>query len=142
MRYYSDELKKLYDSEEDLVKAESEAKQTQKLAEESKKTLAKNIECANARVEEAYEKYEQVKQQASDIIKEARDKVTNILTPAKKEIEDAEHAKAQAIQKFNSKYGVYTTTYTGDKAEKEYNRIVNHFNNIFKDAWKPFSWFW
>ena len=93
-------------------------------------------------IELAYENYEKVKKEASDILTAAKKKVEELLDPAKKEIKNAEHERTAAIKDFNSKFGVYSITYTGDKAQKEYNRIVNQFSDIFKDAWEPFSWFW
>lgn len=142
LKFYSEETKKFYDTEEELVKAEKDAKEQKELIEVSRKELAKKVEEADSRIELAYQSYEKAKEEVSTIIEDAKKKAQEILEPAKKEIKDAEFARAEAIQNFNSKYGVYTTTYTGKKAQQEYNRIVNHFNNIFKDAWKPFSWFW
>ena len=50
MRYYSDELKKFYDKEEDLVEAETEAKEKKELTEVTRKELAKKIEQADSNI--------------------------------------------------------------------------------------------
>lgn len=138
MKYYSESLKKFYDSESDLLKAEEEEKKQQAIAETSRKEMAKNIEEANNRIDKAYQEYEVAKKQVDDLIAETRQKVKSILDPAKKEISDAENARMEAIKEFNKKYGVYTETLSGDKAVAQYNRVLNNFNDAFESIWKPF----
>lgn len=138
MKYYSEDLKKFYDSESDLLKAEEEAKKQKDIAENSRKEMARKIDEANARIDTAYKSYEAAKKQVNDIINEAKKQVKNILDPAKKEISDAENARMEAIKEFNKKYGVYTETFSGDKAMEQYNRVLNQFNSAFENVWKPF----
>ena len=138
MKYYSESLKKFYDSESDLLKAEEEEKKQQAIAETSRKEMAKNIEEANTRIDKAYQEYEVAKKKVEDLIAETRQKVKSILDPAKKEISDAENARMEAIKEFNEKYGVYTETFSGDKAVEQYNRVLNQFNSTFENFWKPF----
>ena len=138
MKYYSESLKKFYDSESDLLKAEEEEKKQQAIAETSRKEMAKNIEEANTRIDKAYQEYEVAKKKVDDLIAETRQKVKSILDPAKKEISDAENARMEAIKEFNKKYGVYTETFSGDKAVEQYNRVLNQINSTFENFWKPF----
>lgn len=138
MKYYSESLKKFYDSESDLLKAEEEEKKQQAIAETSRKEMAKNIEEANTRIDKAYQEYEVAKKKVDDLIAETRQKVKSILDPAKKEISDAENARMEAIKEFNEKYGVYTETFSGDKAVEQYNRVLNQINSTFENFWKPF----
>lgn len=139
MRYYSDELKRIYDTEEDLVKAELEARKEKELSEVTRKQLAKKVEEADEKIDKAYEEYEAVKQEIQKIVDETNEKISNMINSAKKNIKDAEDERLIAIKDFNSKYGVYTETYSGDKATKQYNRIVNHFNSIFENVFNPFA---
>lgn len=138
MKYYSEDLKKFYDSESDLLKAEDEAKKQKDIAENSRKEMARKIEEANDRIDRAYQSYDAAKKQVNDIINEAKKQVKNILDPAKKEISDAENDRMEAIKEFNEKYGVYTETFSGDKAVEQYNRVLNQFNSAFENFWKPF----
>lgn len=138
MKYYSEDLKKFYDSESDLLKAEDEAKKQKDIAENSRKEMARKIDEANDRIDRAYQSYDVAKKQVNDIINEAKKQVKNILDPAKKEISDAENARMEAIKEFNEKYGVYTETFSGDKAVEQYNRVLNQFNSAFENFWKPF----
>lgn len=139
MRYYSDELKRIYDTEEELVKAELEAKKEKELSEVTRKQLAKKVEEADEKIDKAYEEYEAVKQEIQKIVDETNEKISNMINSAKKNVKDAEDERLVAIKDFNSKYGVYTETYSGDKATKQYNRIVNHFNSIFENVFNPFA---
>ena len=138
IKYYSEDLKKFYDSESDLLKAEDEAKKQKDIAENSRKEMARKIDEANDRIDRAYQSYDAAKKQVNDIINEAKKQVKDILDPAKKEISDAENARMEAIKEFNEKYGVYTETFSGDKAVEQYNRVLNHFNSTFENFWKPF----
>ena len=138
MKYYSESLKKFYDSESDLLKAEEEEKKQQAIAETSRKEMAKNIEEANTRIDKAYQEYEVAKKKVDDLIAETRQKVKSILDPAKKEISDAENDRMEAIKEFNEKYGVYTETFSGDKAVEQYNRVLNQINSTFENFCKPF----
>ena len=138
MKYYSEDLKKFYDSESDLLKAEDEAKKQKDIAENSRKEMARKIDEANDRIDRAYQSYDAAKKQVNDIINEAKKQVKNILDPAKKEISDAENERMEAIKEFNEKYGVYTETFSGDKAVEQYNRVLNQINSTFENFWKPF----
>ena len=104
MKYYSEDLKKFYDSEADLLKAEDEAKKQEDIAENSRKEMARKIDEANDRIDRAYQSYDAAKKQVNDIINEAKKQVKNILDPAKKEISDAENDRMEAIKEFNEKY--------------------------------------
>lgn len=142
MKYYSEELKKFYNTESELIEAEKESACLKERAESTKKELAKKVEAAEKRVEDAYDAYQEVRKSADKIVEEANEKIKQIIDPAKQEIKDAEYARTEAIKEFNSKYGVYTTTYSGDKALKEYERFARSFDETFRDFWKPFSWLW
>lgn len=143
MKYYSEKLDKIYNTEEELNKAESAAEEEKALVEVTRKDLAKKVDEANSRIEEAYENYNKAKIEAKKIADEAKQKIQEILEPAKKEIKGAEYAKVEAIKEFNSKFGVYTATYSGEKAVAEYNRLVSQFSNVFDNIWRPFSsWIW
>lgn len=131
-------MKKFYDSEADLLKAEDEAKKQKDIAENSRKEMARKIDEANDRIDRAYQSYDAAKKQVNDIINEAKKQVKDILDPAKKEISDAENERMEAIKEFNEKYGVYTETFSGDKAVEQYNRVLNQFNSAFENFWKPF----
>lgn len=142
MKYYSEQTKKFYDTEADLVEAEQKSAELKEKREATKKELAKKVESADARVEAARDAYKAVQEEIDKIVEEANQKIKDLIEPAKKEIKDAEYARAEAIREFNSKYGVYTTTYSGDRAIKEYERFAHYFDNAFKNIWDPFKWLW
>lgn len=135
MKYYSEELKKVFNSPEELEKAESDAKELEVKEEESKKSLALRIDKANDEVEKAYEAYDAAKEEAAKILEESNEKIDTILKNAQKVIEEAESKKTEAIKKFNEKFGVYTTTYTGEKAIKEFNKRMDRLSKDFFHLW-------
>ena len=45
-------------------------------------------------------------------------------------VKKAETAKRDAILKFNEKFGAYSKTYTGERAEREFERITDYFNDL------------
>lgn len=135
MRYYSDELKRFFDTEEQCL-AEEEKVRT--LAEEKKITkakLAKAIEDADDALDEAYEELKNAKEKVVELQKEYDEKVDAIMNPAYDKVKECTKARLEAIKEFNDNFGVYTTTYSGDKALNEFTKISNSMNQI----WKRFS---
>ena len=140
MQYYSDQLKKLFKSEKDLKDAEKAAKDLAISKEpEGKKTLARNVEEADAAVDCAYTKYEEALKQAAEIVHKANEEATQIRRNAAQEVRKAEATKKEAIRVFNEKFGPYTKVYSGDKALKEYRKAVDRLTTDFIDTF-PF-WF-
>lgn len=151
MKYYSEILKKNFDSEEDCLKAERNYQSEQKKIEEklqkalqekkakdeelalSKKELATKIEEASAKVEEANNVYDAAKEKATAILNKAKEEAAGILDVAKNKVREAEKARYEALSAFNKKFGPYTTTLTGEKAAKEYSKAVRRFNDVFSD---------
>lgn len=142
MKYYSEILKKMYDSEKDLLEAEKKSADLKEKVEATKKALAKKVQDADARLDVARDAYKEAEEEAAKILEEAISKIKDIIEPAKEEIKDAKYARAEAIREFNSKYGAYTTTYNGEKALKEYESFVDQINNTFESMWTPIKWIW
>lgn len=146
MKFYSEILNKLFDSEEEVKTAEDsyrkeqEEKEAKKKAEalavsKEKKELALAIDEAESNLNKAYDEYEEAKAEVKKILDESNKQMLEIITPAKKKIEEAQKAKFKAIADFNSKFGVYTTQYSGDRAYKEFNRAKSWINDMFDKIW-------
>lgn len=129
MKYYSETLKKVFDSPEELEKAEKDAKAVEVKTAETKKALAKRVEEATNAVSDAYAEYEKAKDKAAEILDKSNAEVAKILQDAKDVIKKAEEEKYKAIRLFNEKFGAYTTTYNGEKALKEFDSIINRLDN-------------
>ena len=143
MKYYSDILDKLFDTEAQLEseekahidkkKAAEEAERVKKAQqkraqydlEQSKKQYALAIEDADARVSEAYKLLDIAKESAKKLSEEYIKQLDAIMAPAKEAVEKAEAEKFIAIRKFNEKFGPYKVNYTGNKAVEEYQRAIN-----------------
>ena len=135
MRYYSDITNKFYDKEEELNKAEETALAEKKKISSDKKILSKEIEEAEKALDVAYSNYENAKIEAQKVLKEAEQKAKCILDAARDSIVLSKNKHKEAIQKFTNKYGVYTTTYTGKRAEEEYLKTLKRFDDIFRNFW-------
>ena len=156
MKYFSEELNKNFDTEEECIKAEKAYQLEQKKNEEklqkalqekkdrdneialSKKEMASKIEEATAKVDEANSIYEAAKEKATSILNKAKEEASNILEVAKNKVREAEKSRYEAVSAFNKKFGPYNVTLTGEKAANEYNKAVKRFNNIFSEFLSDF----
>lgn len=107
MKYYSEKTKKVFDTVEDLQKAEKEfdEKEAEKLKlVEVKKSRAKEVE-------DAYNEYQSVKEKAY------------------KEISEAENKYVQLRDKFADDYNGYHMTYFNDNGKRSisFGDFVNSF---------------
>ena len=132
MRYYSDELKEFFDTEEKLLAEEEKARQAAEEKKVTKAKLAKAVDDADKALDNAYECLEEAKKKVAQLQKEYDEKVDAIMNPARDLIIECTKARADAIKAFNDKFGVYTTTYTGNKALNEMVKMEKIFDNIFK----------
>lgn len=131
MRYYSDELKKFFDTEEKLLAEEEAARVAAEEKKVTKAKLAKAVEDADKALDNAYECLEEAKKKVAELQKEYDEKIDAIMNPARDLIKECTKARADAIKAFNDKFGVYTTTYTGNKALNEMLKMDKIFDNIF-----------
>ena len=143
MRYYSDELKKFFDTEESLLAEEEKARVEAEEKKVTKAKLAKAVEDADKALELAYEDLNKAKEEVAKLQKEYEEQkaklqkkydemVDALMNPALDNIKECNKVRAEAIKAFNDKFGVYTTTYTGNKALNEMVKMEKIFDNIFK----------
>ena len=158
MKYYSEILKKVYDTEDSLKAAETEAKKKEEanVAFKNKKALEEEIEAAIAKLNKAYDEYDKAKDEAAAILDESNKKIDYLNKQITSELEDS-NAKAKklieeanekvkaatkekydATAKFNEKYGAYIKKYTGEEARKELDRQNNLFDSWFWDWFSSF----
>ena len=142
MKYYSEVLHKTFDTEKELLAAEKEElkKQEEEKAEltkisNDKKAMAKKVEEADEKLQEAYANYDLAKEEISKIIEETNNKINEISEPALKAIRDAQKNKYDAITDFSQKYGKYSVVYTGEKAYQEMQRTKRYIDSLLKNFW-------
>lgn len=160
MKYYSEILKKFFDTYDECVVEEKNYLKEQKKIEEDKsnlsvtkkedtkssekqnekKQLAKEIEAADKIVNEAYLEYTDACTKAQELRKETEKKCSEIIKEARKHLQDAENEKFLAVQKFNDKFGPYVVSYTGEEALKQKNRIGRILSNMFSPFDSFFIW--
>lgn len=142
MKYYSELLDKLFDSDEALVKAENDfndqllkKEEDKKQISKEKKELSQKIEEAEAALDAAYENYEKAKAKVVELKKETDQKCQDIIKEAKLQLKAAQDCKYARVQSFNEKYGPYSVSYTGDRALKEMNRHLSWFDDLINSFW-------
>lgn len=132
--FYSEILKKYFDSEEECIKQEliEKSKNTinrksmsvEEQKAESRKQAAKVVESAERAVSEAYDELKKAEDKARIAYKE-------IVNPAKEKLQKAEKNRLEAIMDFNRKFGVYTKRYTGQEANDEFLRSLSRIEDLF-----------
>lgn len=136
MKYFSETLNKLFDTEDALNKAENELKAKNESIAEQKKKYATAIEEAEKNAKASYEAYESVKKDANKILSDARQIANSLLKEAKDNVLKAEDEWAHAVIEFNDKFGPYKTTYTGEDAKLAAKKANSLLDEIFS------SMFW
>ena len=132
MKFYSEKLNKLFDSEKELKSAEKVFDEKNLITENTKKELSKRIEAAEDAVDAAHKNYEAVKQEAAKLMEESNKQIANMLNDAKEKITSAEKDRTDAIVAFNQQFGTYRANYTGERAKRESERINQMVNDMFK----------
>ena len=135
MKYYSETLKKLFESEKELKEAEKAYNDKATLKENTKKELSMKIEAAEEAVDAAHKNYEEARQYAIQLMDESNKEIIKIMEDAKAKIAEAEKARTDAIVAFNQQFGTYRANYTGERAQRESDRVNKMINDLF--AW-PF----
>lgn len=156
MKFYSETLKKLFDSEDALIEAENRASQLEQEEQERKNKVSAEKKIAATKVQIATEAYEtaadafekkkkeilknldDAEAEAAKIINAANDKADEELKTATEELNKARSAKLEAISEFNNSYGPYKTAITKESAEKEYNRIAEDINYWLDNLYRFF----
>lgn len=156
MKFYSEKLDKVFDTEEELRTAEestdclakedcckscSECSCENEVKKPSKKQLASDVDDAEAKLSAAYADYEVAKKQVEELSKTYLESVNAILEPAKEAVKSAEEARYEAIKKFNESFGAYQTVLTGDRAAKELVRTMNEINSFQRKFFNHAFWF-
>lgn len=143
MKFYSEILKKLFDSEADLVAAESRDAQLKAEEQEKKNKISAEKKIAATKVQQAAEAYEEAldkyneekknalkilddaESEAAKIINKANEEAEKIMNEAEENLRKAKFTKFNAVAEFNKAYGPYKTVLTPEDAEKEYNRFIS-----------------
>ena len=155
MKYYSEILNQLFDSTEELITAEYNAKTAEELEAQATQTNSvhddvdpvdrEKMKAAEVAFHKACSDYKEVKSCCEEIWANAVEAARNTLDSAKKHIEElsqeasskkesAEKEYFNTLKDYCAKYGAYTSTYTlnGDK-DGERVRKVEVSNSVSSD---------
>ena len=144
MKFYSETLDKVFDTEDELVKAEAEIQTTNTKKDEAH---AKIIDATNV-YEDACKEYDKVRAEAkkiledsenkaAKIIDEANDNVAKMLDEAYEKLSKAREAKLKAIDDYNeisSKKCSKCVTKTFK--DKDYDELIDHIDSWLADLYK------
>lgn len=103
-----------------------------------KKQLAKDIETADKRVKDAYDARIKTKEEVQKILEESNKKMMAMLDDANVKVREAEKARRDAILAYNNEFGTYQAVYTGERAQKEFDRLTKQFDSTFTDMIRRF----
>ena len=142
MNYYSEILKKQFDTEKECLDAEAKhqkyleeqkAKENENklIVSKEKKELSKAVEEAEKAVADAFAQYELVEAKVTELMNDCKKQIDELRKPAKLAIQKAEQQKYEAIAAYNKKYGTYSVVYTGDKAFNEFKRLSSIVDKLF-----------
>ena len=154
MKFYSEKLDQLFDTQEALLEAEQATKsKTKKSKKEevakaeaqnevpTKKQLAAEVDAAEEAVKEAYANYEAAKVKAEELAKAYLEEHNRIMSPAEAAVKEAEKKRYEAIRKFNDSFGAYQVTYTGAKAADEMMKAISGINSRANKMFRDMFWF-
>ena len=138
MKFYSEILETVFDDVKALEAAElahqkelAEAKAKEDAITTRKKELAKAVEEADKELDAAYEAYEEAKKTCDEMREETKRLIAEIMEPATQIVKTAQAKRVEAINAFNKEFGAFRTTYTGDKAKREFERAISNYNSFF-----------
>lgn len=164
MKYYSEVLKKPFETVEELEEAETKhqemldnrakavederksRKEAAELIEKREKELDETyieLDTAKARVKELSSKLDAeirelertYKDQVAELKRDYSEEKRTILEPAFAKVKEAQDAKYEAIKAFNEKHGAYTKVYTSNNAVDEYKKLSRQLENLFNNFW-------
>ena len=138
MKFYSERLKRLFDTEAELLAAEETDRQHKEMAKETKAKMAKEIKDYEDALSNAYEELGKAKSKVQELQVEYDKKVDEIMDPVLDTIKELQKGRTEAIKKFNEKYGVYTTTYTGNDAINEFLSMTKTLEPFWKKFYYQF----
>ena len=131
------EADKAFDEAQAKEKVLAETKKNALSARKKEKAAA--IQKAEEGVSLAQAELDKAKEEAKKIIEEAQDKARAMIKASSDKYREASELKYKEIAEFNKEFGTYTTTYTGQKALEEYNRVTKQWNDFLKIMLN--SWF-
>lgn len=123
MKYYSEIIKKMFDTPEALQEAEQKVIEDTQNAKAAKARYAKQVEDCEQRLLEATKAYDEAVKEFNLKCAELR---KELIEPAQKEVNNATQAKYEALREFNQRYGMYTKYYSDEEIGSMLETIQNH----------------
>ena len=125
-------------AERAIDKSRNEAKEQNAKVSARKKELATAVEVADKAVKDAYDAHSKAKEEVRQMLEATNKKMMDILAESEAKVTNAEVAKRDAILAYNKEFGPYQAVYSGDRAQRELDRVIKQFDNTFADIIRKF----
>ena len=133
-----DSVEKCAAEEAKIDEAREKAKKAATSVANRKKALTDKVDAAEKSVKLAYDQYNKAKEEVRKILEESNKKMNEILANAEGQVTKAESDRRDAIIAYNKEFGAYQAVYTGDRAQKEFDRIIKQMDNSLTDMIRKF----
>lgn len=144
MKYYSEILDDFYDTEKELIDAETAAKAQSVLTETEQDFLKQEIEKAELAVQDAYKQVDAAKAQVAELQKKYdeeieainlkyNDLVDDIINPANERLMTALTTRDDLLVEYNKKYGAYMRVYKDKEVLDKILGTHSIFNKFLRE---------
>lgn len=127
MKYYSEQLEKMFDTEDQLLEAEATAKKEAASEATLKENCETAIKLAEELIKEAEIEMEDAQNQVAQLQEEYDAKVDAIMEPARKKLQSCIEQRNNCIKNYNEKFGTYVQVHYGEDANTNWLKIFNQF---------------
>ena len=142
MKFYSEKLKRLFDTQKELEDAEHEKFLKEQLVKEKenkkaseKEEYKKRIENARLVLKECRERYQKAREEAARILEESNAQAEKVLDEAEEPLKQAKNNLQDYITDYTKKFGAYKVTYTGEEAEEKKDSIIDALLSLPRFFW-------
>lgn len=132
MKYYSDVLNKIYDTEEELVEAEKAFEREKKDREAAKEAGEAAISVAKEVLDKVAKEYELAKDKAAEILDTSNKEVEKIMKDAEDAYKKAEEAYFRALWDQKKKFGTYKAKEKAISTCKTFSELSKLMEEITK----------
>ena len=130
MKYYSEKLDRMFDTEGQLLEEENLFDKEQESEVTLKENCEKAIKLAEELIKEAEIELEDAQNQVTQLQKEYDAKVDAIMEPARKKFQSCIEQRNNCIKNYNEKFGPYVQVHCcGKDVYENWSKIFNQFLN-------------
>ena len=127
MKYYSEKLDRMFDTEDQLLEEEALFDKEQESEATLKENCKKAIKLAEELIKEAEIELEDAQNQVAQLQEEYDAKVDAIMEPARKKLQSCIEQRNNCIKNYNEKFGPYVQVHCGKDIYGNWSKIFSQF---------------